>query len=71
MSWKAKWRLNEFVGLSRRLTAKIGARARKGAMKINYASASFIKINPNISSSRFLGQILRESSPSLTVELVC
>ena len=50
--------LNEFVGLSKEVNGKDWSAARKGAMKINYASAILNKMNPrDVSSCRFLGQV--------------
>lgn len=64
-------RLDEFVGLSKEVNGKDWSAARKGAMKINYASAILHKINPKtFPQADSWAKSLQGKHPTLTVELV-
>jgi hypothetical protein len=64
-------RLNEFVGFSREVNGKEWSAARKGAMKINYASAILHKMNPEtFPEADSWAKSLQGKHPTLTIELV-
>lgn len=63
--------LNEFIGLSEEINGKAWSAARKGAMKINYASAILHKMNPKtFPQADSWAKSLQGKHPTLTVELV-
>jgi hypothetical protein len=63
--------LNEFVDLSEEINGKAWSAARKGAMKINYASAILHKMNPKtFPQADSWAKSLQGKHPTLTVELV-
>jgi hypothetical protein len=64
-------RLNEFVGFSREVNGKEWSASRKGAMKINYASAILHKMNPEtFPEADSWAKSLQGKHPTLTIELV-
>ncbi len=64
-------RLNEFLGFSREVNGKEWSAARKGAMKINYASAILHKMNPEtFPEADSWAKSLQGKHPTLTIELV-
>jgi len=64
-------RLDEFVGLSKEVNGKDWNAARKGAMKINYASAILNKMDPeNFPQADSWARSLQGKHPTLTVEMV-
>jgi hypothetical protein len=64
-------RLDEFIGLSKEVTGKEWSAARKGAMKVSYASAILHKMDPEtFPQSDSWAKSNLEKHPPLTVEVV-